>query len=378
MKFNVNQLIKSGLMMMAAVTALTSCNKDVPAVVPITAAPISSSTRTIADTVNNGSSFTILKAAITKASTSTASPSLAALLSDRTGVYTLFAPTDAAFQASGIASAAVINSAAFRAGQLDTLLRYHIVGGQNITSAQIPTTFPNLQLPSLFVLSAPSAALPPGLRMPIFPSRRANGAWVNNVPLTATDIQVGNGVVHTTATIVAPPTTTIKGLLASNLSKYSILLAAIQRADSGLVASAGTGRLDSAINFPPANLTVFAPNNDAFRALFPPGTPDANIIATLNNPAAFPAQNVRALIAYHLLGSRAFSVNFAAGPAPVNTQLALPTTPPTVVPVIVTYGGANFFVRGAKPGSSDITVITRDQHAINGVVHEIGQLLMFQ
>ena len=370
MKFNFNKFFASSFLVATAFAVVTSCNKDVEDPTPLkTPEP---SGQSMLDIINGDANLTILKAAVARAATNTTfGNSLTSVIGDKTGVFTLFAPTDAAFQLANIQNAAVIN--ALRPGYLDTIIRYHIVGGSAVTSAVIPTTFPNLQLPTQLVLMAPSATLPTGLRMSIFPSKRGTNHWANNIPLTQVDIAAANGVIHKTAALVAPPSTTIKGILASNPAKYSLLLEAIKRADSGQVA--GLNRLDSAINFPLANLTLFAPNNDAFRAMFPAGTPDANIIAALNTPALFRAEVVRALVAYHLLGSRAFSVNFAAGPAPVNTQLTLPTTPPTVVTVFVTYGGANFTVRGVATGSTDATVLTRDQHAINGVVHEINQVL---
>jgi len=370
MKFNISKILASTTFVAGAIAILASCNKDLTKPTPIMQAEPAG--KSLTDTIAGDASLAIFRAAINRAATNTTfGPSLSSLFSDRTASFTVFAPTDAAFQLSGIPSVAAVNT--LRPGFLDTVLRYHVVGGQRITSAAIPTTFPNIQLPTQLVLAPPSAAIPPGLRMSIFPSRRGNSAWANNIPLTAVDISVANGVIHKTAALVAPPTTTIKGLLAANQAKYSILLAAIQRADSGQVA--GLNRLDSAINFAAANLTLFAPNNDAFRALFPPGTPDAAIIGALNTHALFPVQTVRAIIAYHLLGVRAFSVNFAAGPAPVNTQLVIPpgTTP---VPVFVTFNGTTIFnVRSVAPNATDANVVTRDQHAVNGVVHEINQVL---
>jgi uncharacterized surface protein with fasciclin (FAS1) repeats len=207
--------------------------------------------------------------------------------------------------------------------------------------------------------------------MSIFPSRRGTTMWVNNIPITEVDLLAANGVIHKTAALVAPPSTTIKGILASDPANFSILSAAITRADSGQV---GLNRLDSAMNYAPANLTLFAPDNNAFRAMFPPGTPDVAIIALLNNPAFFTATTVRGLVAYHLLGSRAFSVNFTSTPTPYNTQLVIPGVPPTVVPVIVTNAGASFTVKGlANATPSNVT--SRDRHAINGVVHVIDQAL---
>jgi len=354
------KFFKTGITLALVANTIVSCNKSLPRAEPIvTPAPTGSS---IAELLNDPN-FSILKAAVTR------STSMTALLSDKTAVYTFFAPTDAAFQASGIPSAAAI--ATFRPGQLDTLLKYHLVGGQALSSAAIPTTFPNLQLPSSFVLAPPSAALPPGLRMSIFPSKRGTSLWVNNIPITQTDIPAANGIVHKVAALVAPPTTTIKGILASDPANFSIMSAAIARADSG---QTGLNKLDSVLNYAPANLTLFAPNNTAFRTLFPPGTPDPVIIALLNNPAFFTAQTVRGLVAYHLLGTRAFSVNFSATPSLYNTQLVIPGTPPTVVPVLVTYTGATFTVKGfANPTESN--VVTRDKNAVNGVVHVIDQPL---
>jgi uncharacterized surface protein with fasciclin (FAS1) repeats len=275
----------------------------------------------------------------------------------------------------GITSGAQL--AFFSPGQLDTLLKYYLVGGQRLTTASIADSFtaakkpvPNLQLPSSFVLQNPSPALPPGFRMPIFPSKRGSSLWVNTIPLAQSDINAANGVIHTINAIALPPQQTIKGIIASDPTNFSLLSAAIARADSGQV---GLNRIDSAINYPPANLTLFAPTNDAFRALFPPGTPDAVIIGALNTPALFPAQTVRGLVAYHLLGYRYFSVNFPAAPTPINTQLVIPGNPPTVVPVIVS-NGATFFVKGlANATPSNVTA--KDKNAVNGVVHVIDQVL---
>jgi uncharacterized surface protein with fasciclin (FAS1) repeats len=366
MNFILNKILKRLLITLGLVATFIACNKALPVAEPIkTAAPTGQS---ITTTINSDANFTFLKAAITKAATnSTFGNNLNVLLSDSTGVFTFFAPTDAAFQLSGFPSAAAVS--AQRAGFLDTILRYHLVPGQKLTSDLIPQTFPNIQEPTALVLAPPSGALPPGLRMSIFPSKRGTSLWANTIPVTQADIAVSNGVVHKVAALVAPPSTTIKGIIATDPTNFSILSAAIARADSGQV---GLNRLDSAMNYPPANLTLFAPTNDAFRAMFPPGTPDANIIGALNTPALFPAQIVRAIVAYHLLGSRAFSVNFSVTPTPYNTLLVIP--PSTVVPVVVTYTGASFTAKGVANASAS-NVTSRDKHAINGVVHVIDQVL---
>lgn len=400
MKSFLNKIYKPVLMLVTSIALLTSCNKDVPnAVAAATPLPAAS---TIIDVINTDANFTFLKAAITRASTSTASPSLTALLSDKTALYTVFAPTDAAFMLSGFPVVAAINT--LRPGQLDTLLRYHIVGGQKLTGSVIPSTFPNLQVPSLFVLAPPSASLPPGLRLSLFPSKRGTNFWVNNIPLTQTDIDAGNGVIHKTATLVAPPSQFLWDRINTD-ANLTYLKAAIVRADSGSTAATS---LVSALQNPAANLTVFAPSNLAFQtaltgqitlALIAQGVPPATAAAqaaflastpaVFSNPAlysALSAQTVQGLVVYHLLGVRAFSVNIPTTATAVTTLLnsAIPAHPGVMVQA--TFGATGVTaatVKGlANPTPSNILINptpapggTSDQHYINGVLHVIDQAL---
>src|SRR5215212_514535 len=100
MNFQFNKIIKQFIVPAGLIMTLVDCNKALPVAEPITApAP---SGQSITTTINSDASFTFLKAAITKAATnSTFGNNLNALLSDSTGVFTFFAPTDAAFQLSG-------------------------------------------------------------------------------------------------------------------------------------------------------------------------------------------------------------------------------------------------------------------------------------
>lgn len=363
MKTLRHKFLKPTAVIMAAATLFASCNKDLPEATPIVAPVITGST--FIELIRADTSYSILDSAIKKAGATTIGT-----LADRTGRFTFYAPDNNAFRLSGIASVASL--VAFSSAQLQSILNYHLIPGIALRTDSVQETFPNLQLPSGLVVAPPSAALPPGLRASLFPSRRGTLNWVNNIPVVQANIAAANGIIHKPAALLLPPSTTIKGILASDPTNFSILSAAIVRADSGQVAGPTT-QLDSAINFALANLTVFAPTNAAFRAMFPPGLTDAQIIGALNTPSQFTAQQVRALVAYHLLGSRAFSVNFAAGPAPVNTRLVLPPAG-TIVPVIVTYGGLNFTVKGlANATPSNVT--TRDRHALNGVIHVIDQVL---
>lgn len=362
MTFKLLLFIKKLALITAGLILFTSCNKDVEDAVPLTPEP--NSGQTLGQLLSD-QNYSVFKAALTR---------VGLIASLDSGVYTVFAPDDAGLAAAGI-NAAVVNALPLQT--LAAIVQYHIVGGQRITPTMIAGTSPNLQLPTELVLAPPSAAIPVGLRMPTFPSAQGNVFWVNNIPIVGAPVQASNGILYNVVTVVVPPSTTVKGVLSANLSKFSILLAAFARADSGQVAGPTT-RLDSLINYPPANLTLFAPNNDAFRALFPPGTPDAAIIGALNTPALFPAQNVRGLIAYHLAATRYFTVNIPVGNTPLNTLLQIPGNNPPVIPVIAIKSPPALGIKDVRTGSIPATVITGDIQAANGIVHEIDRVLMPQ
>lgn len=407
MKFNFNKLFTPVLI--AGTLVMVACNKDVANPKPI-AAPMPTTTRTLADTVNNDPSLSILKAAVSRAATSSASPSLAALLADPTAQFTLFAPTDAAFQTAfailGIPPAVGIQ--AFRPGQLDSLLRYHVVGGRTLPSSDtnaFRTTFPNVQLPTQLVLAAPSASLPPGLRNSVFTSRRGTAFWVNNVPIIQADAPLANGVLHKIALPLLPPSQFLWNRIDTD-PNLTYLKAAIQRADSG---STTATSLVAALSNPAANLTVFAPNDTSFRSAItqqialgfiqqgvPPATALAQATAlaatpaVFSNPLLYPALTptlVRGIVVYHVLGSRAFSVNLpptATGGFRTLLNGGIPAHPG--VTLGATFGPTGVTaatVRGLTNPSASVIIInptpapggTSDQHYVNGVLHVIDQVL---
>lgn len=286
--------------------------------------------------------------------------------------FTVFAPDNDAFAASGL-SLAAIN--ALPPATLQAILSYHVIP-QAILSTAIPVDRFNLQMPTLLPLPGGN----PLVKNSIFPGRTARGVYANNIPIKQADIAVGNSVVHKVAALVMPPSQLIAQIIGAD-ADLSILRAVITRADSGQV---GLNRLDSVTRFGLANITLFAPTNDAFRALFPPGTPDAAIIGALNTPQLFPAQTVRGIVVYHLLGSRAFSVSLPAGPAFVPTLLngAVANHPGVRVTTSFT-GPMATLVRLEGFGNINANqpaarVLTADLNAVNGVVHKIDRVLLPQ
>jgi uncharacterized surface protein with fasciclin (FAS1) repeats len=335
---------------MATGILFTSCNKDVPTPEPIPGPPIPTG-NTIGQVITTDTTYSYLLAAVTRVGLSDA-------LFTQTLNFTVFAPNNAAFRASGIPSIAVIN--ALPLSTLVPLTQYHILGFK-MPGASIPETFPNTLALTLF---APPGAPAPFVRVSNFPSRRGTAGWVNNIPITQADIAASNGVIHSVARVLAPPSQTMSALITADTT-LTFLKAAITRADSG---QTGLNRLDSVLNTPIGpNLTLFAPNNNAFRALLtalglPPSTAAFNFLSV---------QTVRAIVSYHGLGSRVFSPNIAATDSPVPTLLTA-AIPGTTVTLNSTKG-----VKGlANPSFSNFLVV--DRHGLNGTIFVIDQVLRFQ
>jgi uncharacterized surface protein with fasciclin (FAS1) repeats len=331
------------------VVVSTSCNKDVPAAMPIVTTSVGS---TIGDILTTNPNFTILRAAVTKAG-------LLAAVSDKNNQFTVFAPSDAAFIASGIPLAAIN---ALPAASVASIVQYHVIPGRKLMSSAVPTSFPNVQMPTSFIIPAPNTN--PLVRFSNFPSRRGDRVWVNNIPVVTPDVDAANGAIHVTAAVLAPPSRVLLDTIARE-ADMSYLVAAILRADAATPAGS---RFQDFLANPLANLTVMAPTNTAFNALF-------TSLRLPASPASFgllPIATVQGIVAYHVLVGRAFSPNLptAATPVPTLLSASLPTAP------LLTVDGTQG-VRGARnPSYSRITAV--DRHAINGVYHKIDQVLMPQ
>ena len=369
-----------------------SCNKDVPE--PVANTFPKNTGNTIGAIINNDADYSILKSALTRAG-------LLSALEDTSKLYTLFAPDNAAFIASGI-SQEVANLLPLE--QLTPALLYHVVP-QKVLSSQIPSTFPNLQYPSLLNPAPDISAL---LRLTTFPTT-VNGAWINNIPIKAANAEASNGVIHTVAGVVMPPSRYLWDRINTD-PDLTYLKAAIQRADSG-VASNSLSNLEGLMKNIGANFTVFAPNNNALitlltgaitQALMEQGMEQqvafgtAQVLAStpevFQNPALFPvltAQTVKGIVVYHVMTTRAFTNN-------------LPTTAtnfPTVLNGVIanhpglalqaTFGVpfvSSATVKGAANATASNVLInmlpepagSSDQHYLNGVLHKIDQVLLPQ
>lgn len=382
------------LIAMVVFGGLTSCNKKLPDAQPIVFA--NQGTQNFLQYLASDPSFSVLYAAILKARPALATtPTLTFILGDSTStrlmdsnrnLLTFYAPNNAAMATIGFTSTATLAGAT--AGKLDSLLRYQIIPGEQWMATTVPTAFPNIQLPSLLSLGPiPGTLL--NFQLSLYPSRRSAFSYVNNVVLAATDKIMKNGVLHTTSTVILPPSLVLAQMIPAdpNLTFFNAMLA---RGDVGVTDPTKT--FSYALSQPFANLTVFAPNNTAVRNFLiatsgggiTATTPDANVIAFITN--FLPAASAQGICAYHLLGVKAFSVNFpsTATLVPTFVNLSVPTHPGLSIQGFFTGPFVDSLkILGVAPSNGGIPATSKpaanfDRNAVNGIIHVIDKLLLPQ
>ncbi|MEO6550141.1 MAG: fasciclin domain-containing protein [Ferruginibacter sp.] len=407
----------SYLLILATMFFLASCNKELEQF-PEIATPVYPTGPGIAGAIAASANDSLYNRLLIKSG-------LSATLNNNSNSYTMFIPDnngmklfinaisgglvplnapDAVF--SGFITANI--PAATAAG----IVSYNTVG-QKFPSSSFPGTFPNFPLPTLIVLD-PSQ---PFVRMPIFPAKGAI-SYVNNIPVTGFDQAASNGIIHHVATIVAPPTTVLAGLIYPD-PNLSYFVAGVARADSG---QSGLNKFDSLLKYGVTNMTVLVPNNAAFQTLIygtaygyalslgaPPSVANAQANgavalgpAIFSNPAFYgllPASSVRGILAYHFLASnatgsykpdiRVFSNNFSSTPSFVKTLvngsvavhpgiMAQATFTGATVTSLKFTGLGTFPPGGAPFSGAAATAVSTDKHAVNGVAHVIDKVLLPQ
>ena len=361
MLYKITKEIKALLIPLCIMLFLfSSCNKKLEEFT----APVPVTSPTLADLVNSDANYSILKNALTRTG-------LITILATKGGTYTVFAPDNNAFIASGLSDATV---SALPIATLTGLMQYHIIA-ETIPAASIPSTFPNVQMPSLIQLPGGN----PLVRMNLFPAKNGPAYYVNNMPIVQPNAVVAtNGIMHRIPFILQPPQQVVSQLIAAdaNLTLFAEL---VKRGDVGQ--PAGLTRLDSVMNFGVANITVFAPNNNSIKGLInvlsggavPLAAPDATFVAFINNN--LPVANARGVVAYHMLGSRAFSVNLPLTTSTITTLVGASPFPQ----LTVDRSTATPRLLGAANGAGNYSNFTAvDRLAVNGVLHVIDRVLLPQ
>lgn len=295
------------VLMLLGVGTLSACNDD-DDIDPVM------ESESIVDIVVRDQNFSTLEAALTKAGL------VEALSAD--GPFTVFAPTNAAFQAAGIT-----NLDDYTAEQLREVLLYHVVNGSvNASDLQDGQEVTTLNESDFYV-------------------SLNDGVFVNGTTeVTTADVEASNGVIHVIDRTLVPPSQDIVEIAVA--AGFNRLAEAVTEA--GLVdALQGEGPF-----------TVFAPTDAAFDALYER--------LGVSGPAAIDDDTLVAVLTYHVLGARVFSSDLSDGASPTTLQTG----------TVEINLGSNVTVTDKDPVSPDATVTSTDILGTNGVIHVIDQILL--
>lgn len=252
-----------------------------------------------------------------------------------TDQYTVFAPTNAAFQQFLTANNfATLNDVP--TDLLKQVLLNHVIAGK-ATAADLKTGY-------IKTLSNGGASATNTLSMYV---DLTDGVKLNGVAkVTTANILASNGVIHKVGAVIPLPTVVTHAAANPN---FSILVAALTRPDMPDFA----GILSGTTNSP---FTVFAPNNAAFASLLQE--------KGFANLQAIPKDVLEKTLKYHVVtGANVLAKDIVAGP--VNTFLGQTWT------IGVTNG-----VKITDKNARISNVIATDVQCTNGVIHVLDKVLL--
>ncbi|MEM7162001.1 MAG: fasciclin domain-containing protein [Bacteroidota bacterium] len=263
--------------------------------------------------IDNG--FTTLTAAVVAAE-------LLPALTNPFAEYTVFAPTDDAFDnlPAGTLDALLMDPTA----DLQDILLYHVIGSV-VQSTDLSNG-----------LLADPLNTANNLKITVTGNSEV---FVNQAQVALPDVNADNGTVHVIDAVVLPSETVVDVAIDNG---FSTLTTAVIEAE-----------LLPALTDPFAEFTVFAPTDDAFDAL-PAGTLDALLMD--------PTGDLQDILLYHVIGSEVASTDLSNG------LIADPLNTANTLKVTVT-GNSEVFVNQAQVALPDVG-------ADNGLVHVIDAVVL--
>lgn len=246
------------------------------------------------------------------------------------GPFTIFAPTNAAFNTIGIADEAGINL--LDSNALVQLITFHIQSGSR-TYLEIP-----------FGPNAPMSTQGGFVQY----ATRYNGgsAFINGAKIIKQDIAASNGTIHIIDKVLQVPVFNALTVLSSN-PNYARMVQAINKASITSSFTAGAS-------------TFFAVPNSAMIA----AGYDSTSIANLTLPASVTL--LGNIMRYHVVPQRIFQQDFKAG----NLKTLQGSN------ILVSITGTTINLKGlANP--SPFQIVTPSVTSINGVVYGINGLLKY-
>jgi transforming growth factor-beta-induced protein len=289
----------------------SSCNND-------SSDPNISPTQDVMQVADATSNLSTLVAAIDAAS-------LRATLAG-SGPFTVFAPTNDAFAA---VDADVLTFLLATPAELSKVLTYHVVSGKVMSSD---------------LSSGPVNTLNTGQSVTVDLS---SGVKINDASVTTADVETTNGVVHIIDKVMIPENLDLSGMLPS-AAEAAIATSELSTLVS-ILSLPGLSDILAAASDDDAEITVFAPTNDAFAAVL-----TALGLTSINE---IPESVLLDIVTYHIVGAAALSTDLEA------------TTYETLNGESVTVDlSSGVKINEASVSSADIEVSNGVVHIIDGVL----------
>ena len=250
-------------------------------------------------------------------------------LDDANASFTVFAPTDAAFEALGEET---ISALLADTDKLSKILTYHVLASKVNAEAAISSAGNTVD-----TVNGAKLAL----------SLSGDNLLVNTSTVTVTDVMADNGVIHVIDAVLMPPEKTASEVniveTAKAAGNFKTLVAALER----------TG-LDSVLSDPSGTFTVFAPTDDAFAAVG-----EKMINTLLANPSVLSDILKQHVLAVEADSVVAMSLNGQALETVLGNELNITINPETDR---LLFAGAN--------------IVTKDIVTTNGIIHVIDSVII--
>ena len=279
---------------------------------------------TIVDAAVNNGNFTILVAALQ-------ATGLDATLADTDSKFTVFAPTDDAFNLLGQDT---IDALLLDTDMLSDILTYHVVSGEVDAAAAIGLAGSKVEM-----VNGDEVGL----------SLSGDNLLVNTATVVTTDIQTDNGIIHVIDAVLLPPadmmqpTTNIVETAVAN-GQFTTLVAALQATNLDTVLA------DESVQF-----TVFAPTDAAFALI---GEETINtLLANTDVLSSILLQHVISGSAVDSVTANTLNGLEVETASMTNVLLSINTSTDTLM-----FGGAN--------------IVIKDIYTTNGIIHVIDAVIV--
>lgn len=275
--------------------------------------------QTVVDVIVGSADHETLEAAVIEAG-------LVDALSDSTGTFTVFAPTDTAFAA--LPEGLLDTLLADPMGELTQILLYHVLGSE---------------VPSDSLSDGQMAMTLQGADVTV--TIDSSGVFINDAQVTTADIPASNGIVHVINAVLVPPPADTTEMMDSTVVDIIVGSAVHETLETAVIEAGLAETLSGEGPF-----TIFAPTDSAFAAL-----PDGLLDSLLADSAAL--TNV---LLYHALGAAVPSDSLSDGQMVMTLQGS---------DVTVSIDSSGVFI-------NDAMVVLTDLMADNGIVHVIDAVLV--